>query len=202
MDIVTFQRQFLLICLYILEYHDIHVWILQELLKKNSVFSNILTSTHCSSFVYIENCRFLRVVLKQAIYTKHAAVQEQLNSKENIYEKLFEIVVRLLEDKAKGRELGTYVGYILLEIVVNSDDFADKLRALLSLLRIIASSQRISVDEESASYMTNKLLKLIATIKSLAQAGSNLNKNCLMTIGSLVNGVREVILMLFYIFVW
>lgn len=62
----------------------------------------------------------------------------------------------------------------------------EKFRSLLSLQQIISSSLVITIDEEFTGHIANKLLHFIASIKSLAQTGSNLNKNCLLVVSSLM----------------
>lgn len=82
---------------------------------------------------------------------------------------IFDCIVRQLDDRYEKRQL-------------------DQLRALVSLLRIVSSAGRsyVDSDEESVGYVANKLLHFIAAIRSLAQAGSTFNKNCLFTIGNLM----------------
>lgn len=50
----------------------------------------------------------------------------------------------------------------------------------------------IQIDDYTASFLANKLLRFITAIKSLAQAGSNFNKNCLLTIGNIMLLIDEV----------
>lgn len=70
--------------------------------------------------------------------------------------------------------------------------FADKLYVQLSLLRVITGGMQIQFDDYTASFLAKKLLRFITAIKSLAQAGSNFNKNCLLTIGNVMLSVDEV----------
>lgn len=71
--------------------------------------------------------------------------------------------------------------------------FVDKLRALLTLLRIVTSNRNsFTCDDECVSYVSNKLLHFIAAMKSLAQTGSNFNKNCLLTVGNIMNQADDV----------
>lgn len=51
---------------------------------------------------------------------------------------------------------------------------------------------QIHCDDYTASFFANKLLRFIVAIKSLSQAGSNFNKNCLLSIGNIMLSVDEV----------
>lgn len=77
--------------------------------------------------------------------------------------------------------------------------FVDKLYAQLSLLRAITGSMQIHCDDYTASFLAKKLLRFITAMKCLAQAGSNFNKNCLLTIGNVMLDVDEVIIVIQYI---
>lgn len=68
----------------------------------------------------------------------------------------------------------------------------DKLCVQLSLLRAITGSMQIHFDDYTASFLAKKLLRYITAIKSLATAGSNFNRNCLLTIGNAMLSVDEV----------
>lgn len=76
--------------------------------------------------------------------------------------------------------------------------FVDKLYAQMSLLRVITGSTQIQCDDYTASFLAKKLLRFITAMKCLAQAGSNFNKNCLLTISNVMLDVDEVITNLFY----
>lgn len=70
--------------------------------------------------------------------------------------------------------------------------FADKLRSLLSLLRLITSSVHVTVDDYTTSHLVNKLLKFIKAFTPYAQTGSQFNKNCLLTIGNLMIKIDQL----------
>lgn len=71
----------------------------------------------------------------------------------------------------------------------------------MTLLRIISSNRKSFIcDDECVNYVSNKLLHFIAAIKSLAQAGSNFNKNCLLTIGNMFNQAEDVSIFLYDFF--
>lgn len=90
---------------------------------------------------------------------------------------LFDVMVKQLDEHYTKREL-------------------DKLRALLTLMRIVTLPIYRNYleydDDEFVGYVANKLLHLIAVVKSLAQAGSNFNKNCLMTVGNLMAAASSI----------
>lgn len=67
-----------------------------------------------------------------------------------------------------------------------------KLRAVVSLLRLITSSVHIVVDDYTVSHLVNKLLKFIRTFTPYAQTGSQFNKNCLLTIGNLMIKIEQL----------
>lgn len=75
----------------------------------------------------------------------------------------------------------------MLTRLIEHFTFTDKFRSLLSLLQIITSSLVINIDEEFIGHIANKLLHFISSIKSLAQTGSNLNKNCLLVVSNLLH---------------
>lgn len=116
----------------------------------------------------------------------------------NLYERIFDLIVNLLDDAFKDRKLGEskvcfneYIEFVTINFIYLSI-ILDKLRSLLSLLRLVTSSVQINTDDYSVSLIANKLLKFIISIKSFAQAGSNFNKNCLLTIGNLMIKIDEL----------
>lgn len=76
--------------------------------------------------------------------------------------------------------------------------FVEKFRSLLSMLQIITSSLVIAVDEEFIGHIANKLLHFISSIKSLAQTGSNLNKNCLLVLSNLMQSCDYDVILCIY----
>lgn len=66
------------------------------------------------------------------------------------------------------------------------------MRSIVSLLRLITSSDQISVSDRDASAICNKLLKMIIINGALSMAGSNFHKNCLLTIGNLMIKIDEI----------
>lgn len=62
----------------------------------------------------------------------------------------------------------------------------------MSLLRLITSSVHVTIDDYTASYFVNKLLKFIKAFTPYAQTGSHFNKNCLLTIGNLMIKIDQL----------
>lgn len=69
---------------------------------------------------------------------------------------------------------------------------ADKLRSLLSLLRLVTSSVHVTVDDYTVSFLVNKLLRFIKAFTPYAQTGTQFNKNCLLTIGNLMIKIDQL----------
>lgn len=157
---------------------------MEELRRKNCSYLTILNGNiETTPKLFSSNCRFLGVILQSSMQSTNSKVQDLLRTPMESHRSLmayyFDVMVEQLYDHYSKREL-------------------DKLRALLALMRIVTiPNYRIFLaydDDEFVGYVANKLLHLIAVIKSLAQAGSNLNKDCLLTVANLLaaNGVEEV----------
>lgn len=152
--------------------------------RKNCSYLTILNGNiETTPKLFSSNCRFLGVILHESMQSTNSKVQDLLASPMESHRSLlayyFDVMIKQLDEHYSKREL-------------------DKLRALLTLMRIVTiPNYRIFLDyddDEFVGYVANKLLYLIAVIKSLAQAGSNFNKNCLMTVGNLLatESVEEV----------
>ncbi|XP_037032137.1 uncharacterized protein LOC119071380 isoform X2 [Bradysia coprophila] len=160
------------------DYDEFLHWLLQEFRKTNCIFINLLQSSSCSSRCYTLNCRFIGVAFEYAIYSDSENIRMSLmadlpkirneTERTNILNKMFSLVMPLLDSTFEKGDL-------------------DKFRSLLSLLQIVTSSLVITIDEEFIGHIANKLLHFISSIKSLAQTGSNLNKNCLLVVSNLMH---------------
>lgn len=170
--------------LLILDFYEIQIWILEELRRKNCSYLSILNGNiETTPKLFISNCRFLGSILKNSMQSNNSKVQDLLakpmESHRSLLAYYFDVMVKQLDVHYSKREL-------------------DKLRALLTVMRIVSiQNYRVCLDyddDEFVGYVANKLLYLIAVIRSLAQAGSNFNKNCLMTVGNLIaaESVEEV----------
>lgn len=161
-----------------IDFREIHIWILEELPRKNGIYLTILTSDLGSPFLFSETCRFVGIILQIALQSEDNQTQTVLReNRQNgtLIDLIYDSIVRQLDDRYEKRQL-------------------DRLRTLVSLLRIVSAAHCSfisNVDEESIGYAANKLLHFIAAIQSLAQAGSNFNKNCLFTIGNLLANIER-----------
>lgn len=70
--------------------------------------------------------------------------------------------------------------------------FTDEMRVLISLIRALSSSGQVLKDDYIASFISNRLLKMMLIISSFSYVGSNLNKNCLLTISHVMISVEEL----------
>ncbi len=112
----------------------------------------------------------------------------------NILNKMFSLVMPLLDSTFEKGDLGKFTDAMVSQYLIPTLSL-DKFRSLLSLLQLITASLVITIDEEFIGHIANKLLHFISSIKSLAQTGSNLNKNCLLVVSNLMhNSDNDVIL--------
>lgn len=80
--------------------------------------------------------------------------------------------------------------YIILNYLLYG--FPDKLRALLALLACLTATENrpmLPLDADAAAHLANKLLRFVATIRMLAQTGSEFNRNCLRTMTNVMHTV-------------
>lgn len=66
------------------------------------------------------------------------------------------------------------------------------MRCIVSLIHIVASSGSVLDNDYIASFVANKLLKLMLVLSSLSYIGSSFNKNCLLAIGHMMVCVDEL----------
>lgn len=65
------------------------------------------------------------------------------------------------------------------------------MRVLISLIRVLSSSGQVLKNDYIASFISNRLLKMMLIISSFSYVGSNFNKNCLLTIGHMMISVEN-----------
>lgn len=65
---------------------------------------------------------------------------------------------------------------------------------MISLIRTLTSSGKITANDYECSYVANKLMRLILATKTFTQIGSNFNKNCLLAIGNLMLNIDDLTL--------
>lgn len=160
------------------------------------MYINLLQSSSCSSKCYTANARFVATAFEYAIYSEHENIKLALVAdlpkvgneleRTNILNKMFSVIIPLLDSTFEKGDLGKSCLFRTL----NSHSAlhsTEKFRSLLSLLQIITSSLIVTIDEEFVGYISNKLLHFMSSIKSLAQSGSNLNKNCLLVVSNLMH---------------
>ena len=98
------------------------MWIINELKTKNSIYFRMLAMDTCSSKLFSENCKFLGIIWKNAIYSSSLQVQSQLNDiiddqqqqkqksskycRNNLCTLLLEKIIKQLEEKYAKRDFG------------------------------------------------------------------------------------------------
>lgn len=70
--------------------------------------------------------------------------------------------------------------------------FTDELKSLISLIRLLAYSGKVLGNDYTASFVCNKLLKLMLAMSMFSYVGSNFNKNCLFAIAHIMNCIDEL----------
>lgn len=162
------------------------IWILENLQHEKQVILLQLLRN------YENICEFFKELIRNCYNTSFNGnlkitnlIQPELQSNEsnnniqivgtslNIYCKLFEYLIPIMEECFHKRYL-------------------NRVRAIVSLLQVITASKRIEIDSNFMHIVAKKLLYFIMTLKSFTQAGSHLNKNCLLIILNLIDDIDEV----------
>lgn len=174
------------------DFRDVLCWLLKEFQQKKCVFLQLLNAD-VDFALYAANVRLLEVAMTKAmelqtkksidhlLYASSGESQHRQSKTDKaqahpktIYEKLFNSASNLLDKVFAQKQM-------------------DKLRSLVSLMRVITTSaSQLKLDDYTISFLAEKLLKLIIQIKLFGQAGSSFNKNCLLTIGNLMLRANEM----------
>lgn len=200
---------------------NILLWILGELSRDKCVFMEVLVKLSETN-VYVANVQLVEAALAKTIQLPNKKHFEQLmfwstmkekcsssastkvyrkpNAHSNMYEKIFDILIQLLDEMIMDKRFGKCALFLFVEnlskILTQSICFLYwclvEFGCLVSLLRVVTSSANISANCYTTSFVANKLLKLIAALNSFYHVGSMFVRNCLLTIGNLMLGVDEL----------
>lgn len=98
------------------DYVEFLHWLLQEFQKQNCVFISLLASSTCSPKCYASNSRFVGIVFENAIFSGNESIRLCLTTelpkkrkneeKSHILEKVFKLVVQLLDGTFEKGDLG------------------------------------------------------------------------------------------------
>lgn len=144
-------------------YDTILVWAVQQLSCTNSIFLRMLHEKNQPIYLYNANIEFVQIVVKT--FCCHNKTDEN-----NFVLRIFEIISEELDTCGKNN-----------------------VQSLLSLLRIITQYNTIETDDTLINKVIGQLFHCLKIMKSLTQSGSFIAKNCLFTIGNLMQNRSEFV---------
>ncbi|XP_031630428.1 uncharacterized protein LOC116345312 [Contarinia nasturtii] len=192
-DIVFMRMCRLLSNLVERDFIDVHIWILENFNQKQCIHLDLINNSKASTSVFLCNIRFIESILTKTIKIESKKIIHQLiyrssdmepsahkvkgnNAKmkhiSNLYDDIFDIALKRMDGLLSEKKL-------------------DELKCLVSLIRLLVASGKVSNINYTAQFVTNKLLKLILTMSLNSYVGANFNKDCLLAIMMMMTGQHE-----------